>query len=306
MAGLADINLNRLVVFVAVVEAGSITAAAKRLSLAKTMVSSHVQKLEAELGVGLLVRTTRRMQLTQAGEDFYQSCRQILNATEAAVAQAASSSHQIRGRLRLATSLDFASAVIAPLAAELHLAHPELQIEILASDQKVDLVAEGIDLAIRIGRLTDSSHKAALIGYFEEWLVAPPSLFPQGLPGHPSELEDCPFVGFSVLNNPLYWTFTCRGKSSYSLRFKPSIMANTALAVKAVALAGAGITVQPDLYVASDIAAGRLVRLLPEWKLPGGGIYGVFPARAQRPPKVGLFIEALKSRYAQFISTQQG
>ncbi len=305
MAGLADINLNRLVVFAAVVEAGSITAAAKRLNLAKTMVSSHMQKLEAELGVGLLVRTTRRMQLTQAGEDFYRACRQILIATEGAIAQAASGSDQMRGRLRLATSIDFAATVVAPLAAELHLAHPELQIEILASDQRVDLVAEGIDLAIRIGRLTDSSHKAALIGYFEEWLVAPPNLFPQGLPGHPSELEACPFVGLSVLNNPLYWTFTHSGQSSYSLRFKPSIMANTAMAVKAAALAGAGITVQPDLYVASDIAAGKLVRLLPEWKLPGGGIYGVFPASAQRPPKVGLFIDALKSRYAQFISSQR-
>ena len=189
MASLADINLNRLVVFAAVVETGSITAAAKRLNLAKTMVSSHMQKLEAELGVGLLVRTTRRMQLTQAGDDFYQACRQILAATEEALAQATSNTEQLRGRLRLATSIDFGAAVVAPLAAELRLVHPELQIEILASDQKVDLVAEGVDLAIRMGRLADSSHKAALIGHFAEWLVAPPELFAKGLPAHPRELE---------------------------------------------------------------------------------------------------------------------
>ncbi|WP_308364690.1 MULTISPECIES: LysR family transcriptional regulator [unclassified Microbulbifer] len=297
MANLLDINLNRLVVFVAVVETGSITAAAKRLGLAKTVVSAHIQKLEAEIGTHLLVRTTRRLHLTEAGTLFYEACEKILRDTEAAVSQVGSCVQQPRGRLRLSCPVDYAAAVVAPLAAQLCREYPELRVEILSSDQRIDMVAEGIDLAIRIGRLADSSHRAAQIAHFSEWLVAAPELFSGELPQSPEELGQCPFVGLSVLSNPLYWTFTANGVEE-TRRFNPAIMANTTGAVQAAVLAGAGIAVLPDYAVGEDIAAGRLVRLLPDWKLPGGGIYAVFPATAQRPQKVSVFIEALKKHYA--------
>lgn len=297
MANLFDINLNRLVVFVAVVETGSITAAAKRLGLAKTMVSAHMQKLEAEIGSNLLVRTTRRLHLTEAGTQFYESCQKILQDTENAIAQANSNTRQLRGKLRISTSIEYGASVIAPLAAELSKQHPELRIEIIASDHRVDMVAEGIDVAIRIGRLADSSHKAALIALFDEWLIAAPDFFPGELPKTPAQLDDYPFVGLSVLPNPLHWTFTRTGFASVSLRFRAAIMTNTSLAVQAAARAGAGIAVLPDYALKEDIAAGRLVRLLPEWSLAGGGIYAVFPALVQRSQKVSVFIDALKQRY---------
>ncbi len=297
MASLFDINLNRLVVFVAVVETGSITAAAKRLGLVKTMVSTHIQKLEAEIGSHLLVRTTRRLHLTEAGMLFYDACQKILQDTEAAIALASSNTQQVRGKLRVSVSVDFGASVIAPLAAELIRAHPELRIEIISSDQRVDMVAEGVDVAIRIGRLADSSHKAVLIAHFEEWVVASPKMFAMGLPGRPKELEQHPFVALSVLSNALNWNFVRKGHASESVRFNASISSNTSISVKAAALADAGFIIQPDFLVKDEIAEGRLIRLLPEWALPGGGIYAVFPASVQRSHKVGVFIAALKQYY---------
>lgn len=298
MPRLFDINLNRLVVFAAVVETGSITAAASRLGLAKTMVSAHMQKLEAEIGSNLLVRTTRRLHLTEAGTRFYEACQKILQDTEIAIADASSDTHQLRGKLRISTSIDYGALMVSPLAAELCKLHPELRIEIIASDHRVDMVAEGIDLAIRIGRLADSSHKAALIASFDEWLVAAPDFFPNGLPASPALLDTFSFIGLSVLPNPLHWTFTRQGFASVTHRFQSSLMTNTSLGVQAAARVGAGMAVLPDYAVKDDLAAGRLVRLLPEWSLPGGGIYAVFPGSVQRSQKVSVFIEALKQRYS--------
>lgn len=298
MTSLFEINLNRLVVFASVVETGSITAAANRLGLAKTMVSTHIQKLEAEIGSNLLVRTTRRLYLTEAGTRFYEACQKILQDTELAIAEASSDSRQLRGKLRISTPIDYGASVVSPLAARLCKLHQDLRLEIIASDHRVDMVAEGIDLAIRIGHLADSSHKAAFIASFDEWLVAAPDYFAEGVPEAPDTLDSFPLIGLSVLPNPLHWTFTRQGFTSVTHRFQSSLMTNTSLGVQAAARVGAGLAILPDYAVKDDIAAGRLVRLLPEWSLPGGGIYAVFPGSVQRSQKVGVFIEALKQRYS--------
>ena len=187
MANLSNINLNRLAVFVAVIETGSITAAAKRLGLAKTMVSTHMQRLETEIGANLLVRTTRRLHLTEAGSAFYEACQKILHDTELAISQASSNTRELRGMLRVAATVDFGATVVAPLAAELCRANPELRIEIVASDNRVDMVAAGIDVSIRVGRLADSSHKAALIAHFEEWVLATPDFIADRIPQTPEQ-----------------------------------------------------------------------------------------------------------------------
>lgn len=297
MGKLFDINLNRLVVYAAVVETGSITAAAKRLGLAKTMVSAHMQKLEAEIGSNLLVRTTRRLHLTEAGTLFYEACQKILQDTEAAISLASSNTQQLRGKLKISATVDYGASVVAPLAAMLTKENPELRIEIVSSDHRVDMVAEGIDVAIRIGRLTDSTHKAALIAHFEEWVVAPPEFFSKGLPQTPKELEQYPFVALSVLPNVLNRNFVRQGYATESVKLNASIMANTASAVRAAVLADAGFMIYPDFSVEEDIAAGRLIRVLSEWTLPGGGIYAVFPSAVQRSHKVSIFIAALKEHY---------
>ena len=166
MTDLSGVNLNRLVVFAAVVEAGSLTAAADRLG-SENHGRTHMQRLEAEVGASLLVRTTRRVSVTEAGQAFYAASRQILSTAEDAISALAQGSGELRGTLRVATPIDYGTNVIAPMLVGLRRTHPELKVELVSADRMVDLVAESVDVAIRLGRLADSSYRAVKIGGFE-------------------------------------------------------------------------------------------------------------------------------------------
>ena len=300
MADLSSINLNRLVVFVAVVEAGSLTAAARRLGLAKTMVSTHMQRLEVEVGASLLVRTTRSLSLTDAGAAFYEASRRIVLEAEQAIAAAGEETADPRGTLRVSAAVDYCSNIVAPLAVELTRRYPQLKIEMIGEDRRADLIAEGVDLAIRVGRLADSSHQAVRIGAFEQWLVASPLLYAgRELPTHPEAAAASPFIALTVLANPLSRTFENAAGEKRSVRFDGAILSNTAVAVRRAVLAGGGMAVMPDFAVAGDVAQGRLIRLLPGWTLPGGGVHCVFPAARHRPKKIRVFVEALRQRLAE-------
>jgi len=305
MQKLGDVNLNRLAVFAAVVEAGSLSAAARQLGLAKTMVSTHLQRLEAELGVSLLLRTTRRQSLTQAGEDFYQASRRIVRDAQAAITAAGESNAEPRGTLRVTAPIDYAATVVAPVAVALRRRYPALRIELLGGDRVVDLLAEGIDVAVRAGRLADSGLQATRVGSFGEWLVAAPHFFDNvAVPQTPEAVAPLPFIALSALQQPLAWNFIGTGsvRRRKALRFEASFWANTADAVRSAALAGGGLAVLPDYAVAADVEAGRLLRLLPDWRLPESGIYAVFPAARHPPRKIRAFIDMLR----QHIDPQRG
>ncbi len=301
MQATGGVNLNRLAVFVAVVEAGSLSAAARRLGLAKTMVSAHIQRLEAEVGASLLLRTTRRQSLTDAGEAFYEAARRIVHDAQEAISAAGQDSAEPRGTLRVAAPNDYAASVVAPVAVQLHQRHPQLKVELLAGDRVVDMLKEGIDVAIRAGRLADSGLQATRIGSFTEWLVASPLLFEgRAMPRQPQVLARLPFVALSVLPQPLTWTLTsASGRARRTLRFEQVMSANTSHAVRSAVLAGGGLAVLPDYSVKAEVAAGRLVKVLPEWSLPESGIYAVFPAARHRPQKVRVFLELLRLRIGQ-------
>ena len=301
MQATGGVNLNRLAVFVAVVEAGSLSAAARRLGLAKTMVSAHIQRLEAEVGASLLLRTTRRQSLTDAGEAFYEAARRIVLDAQEAISAAGRETAEPRGTLRVAAPNDYAASVVAPVAVQLHQRHPQLKVELLAGDRVVDMLKEGIDVAIRAGRLADSGLQATRIGSFTEWVVASPLLFEgRAMPRQPKELAQLPFVALSVLPQPLNWTLTsASGRARRTLRFEQVMSANTSHAVRSAVLAGGGLAVLPDYSVKADVAAGRLLKVLPEWSLPESGIYAVFPAARHRPQKVRVFLELLRLRIGQ-------
>jgi DNA-binding transcriptional LysR family regulator len=295
MAGASDVNLNRLAVFVAVIEAGSLTAAAERLGIAKTMVSTHMQRLEAEVGASLLVRTTRRISVTEAGRSFYEACRQILSVADEAL-QALDQGGVLQGTLRVATPIDYGAIVVAPVLVALREQHPALNIELLSADRLVNLVAEGIDVAIRVGRLADSSHRAVRVSSFCRWMVASPAFVARhGEPRTFAALTALPFIGTAVLPTPLTVQLENRRGKKQTVRFNTGFLADTAPACRAAALAGGGVAALTDFSIGEDVEEGRLVRLMPEWATPAAGIHALFPLARYTAPKVRVFVDALKA-----------
>jgi DNA-binding transcriptional LysR family regulator len=293
-----EVNLNRLAVFVALVRAGSFTAAAEQLGLTKAMVSRHLARLEQELGTTLLLRSTRRMSLTEAGTLFHADCVRLLADAEAAIARVGGNRDTPSGTLRLTTSTDYGMAVVAPALASFCQLHPQVQVDLAIGDRINDLIAERFDLAIRVGWLRDSSLHATRLGSFRQMVVATPAyLAAHGIPRRPEQLATHGWIAMSVLATPLRWTFVSSGGTRRTVRMKPVAQANNAAAVRAMVLAGAGVAVLPDYLAEEDIRAGRLVVLLAQYRLPEGGIHAVYPGR-QPPAKVRSFIEHLRERLA--------
>lgn len=297
MVDLRDVNLNRLAVFVEVVEAGSLTAAAGRLRLAKTMVSTHMQRLEAEVGASLLVRTTRRLNVTEAGRRFYESAREILRATEAALADIAGDASMLRGTLRVSAPVDYGALVVAPALVDLRRSHPQLNVELVCSDRYVDLIGENLDAAVRLGRLPDSSYRSVKIGRFVKWIVAAPDFVAEhSMPRKPEDLVALPYVALSALPRPFSFDLVNARGTKRSVHCQSAVLANTATACRAATLAGGGFGLLTDFSTADDIAAGTLVRLLPSWVTPEADMRVVFPPTSHVPAKTSALAEALRRR----------
>jgi DNA-binding transcriptional LysR family regulator len=295
MPDLRDINLNRLVVFAAVVEAGSLSGAAERLGMAKTMVSTHMQRLEAEVGATLIVRTTRRSNLTEAGRTLYEASSECLRVASEGLAAISTASGPLRGTVRVASPVDYGALVVAPALAALQRLHPELEVELVCGDGYADLVAERIDVAIRLGNLKDSSYRSARLGQYLRWLVASPEfLASRRLPKSPSGIGELPFVALSTLRHPHTLSLKDASGRRVRVRCKRAFLANTANACRSAILAGAGFGLLTDFSIEEDLAAGRLVRIFPAWSGGPAAIQAVFPSARQPSPKVAAVIEALR------------
>lgn len=297
---MSNVNLNRLAVFAAVVETGSFTAAAKQLGLTKAMVSQHVARLESEIGATLLVRTTRKLTPTEAGLAFHQDCRRILSETEAALARIGQSRDAVTGTLRITCGVEYGAQVLAPALAAFMAQHPRLSVDLITSDQVEDMVAERFDLAIRAGWLRDSRLRATRLAGFRQVLVAAPDyLVRHGKPRKPADLAAHHWVALTRLTAAQVAKFTPpRGGKPQIARINAAIQTNHTMTMKAFVLAGSGIATFPEHMVAAEIAAGQLVPLLTDHRLPEAGIYAVYPAMRHPPPKVRLFIDFLKHRLA--------
>lgn len=267
--------------------------------MAKSLVSQQVAKLEAELGVALFTRSTRRVAPTEAGVALYQDCTPLLAALTQAVTRAGEVRGALEGRLRLTAPADYAGNALGPWLAEFALLHPALEIEIIVSDHVLDLVGEGLDLAIRMGVLKDSSLHASKLGDFRQIVIAAPALLARGAPvQQPADLAGIPWVVLSQLKSPLNWLFTPASGDAQPVRMRPVLRANSASLVRHMVRAGVGASVLPDFMVADDIASGVLVQLLPAWSLTPGGIYAVYPAAQYLPAKVRALIDFLRPRVA--------
>jgi DNA-binding transcriptional LysR family regulator len=292
----SDVNLNRLAVFVALVRAGSFTAAAQQLGTTKAMVSQHLARLEEELGVTLLVRSTRKMSLTDAGERFHEDCARVMADAESAIARLGECRDTPMGVLRVAAAGDHGPTIVAPALAAFAERYPQVSVELVVGDGIVDLIAERFDLSIRLGWLRDSSLRAAKLASFRQCLVASPAYVAKhGTPATPADLAAHRWITLTILSAPTRWTFTDASGNEHSVQTRSAATANTTLAAYGFVAAGMGISVLPDYVVKADLDAGRLVSLLPAFRLPEGGVHAVYPGR-QPSVKVRAFIDLLRER----------
>ncbi|WP_246527068.1 LysR family transcriptional regulator [Plastoroseomonas hellenica] len=294
MAMRAPRTLSRLVYYAAVVESGSFTAAARQLGVTKAVVSEQVARLEQEAGATLLSRTTRRVVPTDAGRAFHAHCAAILRQCEDAFEELEQTASSPQGLLRIAAPNDYGAAVVAPAVAAFARRYPDCSVALSIGDRTLDLVAEQIDLAVRVGWLQDSSLQTRTIGTFRELLVCGAG-FAAAIAGlqDPGALEALPWVAHATHRDTLQRSFLGADDARRDIRIRSAIMIDAAPAVHQAVAAGAGLAVLPDFLVAADIASGRLVHVLPGWRLRTGGIHAVFPPARYRPAKVRAFVEVL-------------
>ncbi|MDT8388432.1 MAG: LysR family transcriptional regulator [Thiogranum sp.] len=284
-------DLRRMVIFSHVVEAKSFSAAARRLGIAKSAVSRHISLLEKSVGVRLLNRTTRRLNVTEIGETYYQSCARIVAEAEDATRRISRLQDQLSGTLRVTSPIIFGNRYIAPLLADFMRLHPSLNIELLLEDQLVDMVESGIDVGIRVGWLKDSGLVARKIGDSPRLLCASPDYIERrGKPEKPEQLSEHDSIIFTLLPTPYRWCFV-KNRKEKRIQVKGQVKTNNADAVRSFLVNGAGMAILSDFLVADDIKAGRLVQLLPDYDCGSAGIYAVFMDRRYQQLKVRLFID---------------
>lgn len=291
---MAPVNLNRFVYFVSVVDAGSFTSAADRLGVAKAVVSHQIAKLEAELGTTLLIRTTRRLRTTEAGQNFYEKCAAVLRQAEEAIDSLTTSAETPTGTLTLTAPLDYGARVVAAAIARFVADFPQMKVHLSFDDTRFDLVEKHLDLSVRVGWLDDSSAQARRIGTFRQQLVCSPA-FAETIAriSEPAELADVNWIENGALRQPGTWEFRGTNERSAVVTGRPVVRAESTEACYVCALAGAGLAVLPYYLVSDDIAGHRLVEVLPDWTLPSGGIHIVFPPARYRPSRVTAFVDIL-------------
>jgi DNA-binding transcriptional LysR family regulator len=286
-------RLASMQVFIQVVDSGSFAAAAKRLDASAATVTHHVQALEDHLGVQLLHRTTRRLNLTDVGRNFYEHSTRILAQVEEAERCASTLQTTPRGLLRINTTEAFAR-VLAPLIAEFAATHPEVSFDVVATNQMPDLIEENFDLALRPGQLPDSSLISRRLGVGARIACAAPAYLERhGAPQRPQDLADHNCLIHAMIDSP--WSFT-GPDGEIEVAVSGNLRSNSWPAIRGGALAGQGIALLPIILIAEDVHAGRLIRLLPDC---GGGetpIQAVYPPSRHVSVKVRTFLDFLVER----------
>jgi DNA-binding transcriptional LysR family regulator len=294
-----------MAVFAKVVDSASFAAAARHFDMSPAMVSKHVRTLEERLGVRLLNRTTRRVSATEVGQNYYERCLHILGELEDAERAAGDLQAAPRGLLRVTTSVSFGARQLAPAIADFLVAYPDVSVDLSLHDNYVDLLEERIDLAIRLGHLSDSSLIARKLYAAETVLCASPGyLAANGTPHQPRDLSkhNCLIYTYAA---PRAWTFADKNGKEEIIRISGRLLANSGDALLALALKDSGVVLAPDYLVADDLAAGRLVRLLPEYTTRDTPVYAVYPHSHFLSAKTRTFIDFLAARFAHVPQTKQ-
>ena len=276
--------------FVTVVNEGAFARAAERLDMSPQLASKYVSQLEQHLGVRLLNRTTRKVNLTEARTRYFQRASQLLDEIDDLENQLGDLQEGVRGLLKINAPVSFATSHLAPLVCDFQKAYPGIGIDLQLNDRKVDIVEEGVDIALRIGRLKSSSLIAKRLAPIRLVMCASPDYLQRH--GHPTTLEQLKqhrYLKYSYLDaidSEAAHHHLMQGRSVFA-----DLISNNGDVLSQAAIAGAGIAIQPTFICGSAIAEGRLVHVMPETKLEPLGLYAVYAHRQLLPSKVRCFIE---------------
>ncbi|MGE8655959.1 MAG: LysR family transcriptional regulator [Achromobacter sp.] len=287
-------------IFVAVVELGSLTAAAARHEMSAAMAAKHVKGLEARLGLRLMNRTTRRQSLTEAGQAYYARCKTILADIREAEQGAEALRAAPRGTLRITSTVSFGSFALAPAIADYLDRYPDVSVELALSDVVEDLVASRYDLAVRIGEPRDSSLVARRIGSYQMIICAAPAyLARHGTPGSPADLARHQCLDFSHWSRRTAWRLGDEDGDGAPADYPPTsrFLSNNGQALRQAALAGFGIVLQPELLLAEDVRAGRLTPILQPYWPAARPVTLLYPKDRQALPKLTTFVEFVVARF---------
>lgn len=296
-------DLNEIAVFIKVVQTGSFSQAAKNLGMPNSTVSFKVSSLEQRLGVTLIQRTTRKLNITPAGRDYYQTCLRGLEEILSAEQEIASIQGEPQGLLRITAPIELGSNILPELISQYIAQYPKVRVEVILSGRRVDLLSENVDLAIRIGELQDSTLIAKKIGFIYFVPVATPKyLKSKGTPTHPRELHQHQCIQFTPYGLE-EWRLTS-SKGTLNAPLSGKVIVDDLFMVKKLTLLNDGIALLPTHFCYPEVKAGKLVRILPEWRTSLTPLHFVYPAQRFVTPKLSSFITmalgALKQNFESF------
>lgn len=284
-------RMREMELFVRVVETGSFTAAARDLRLGQPMISKAIAALEERLGVRLLVRSTRQLSPTEAGAAFYERALRVIAEANEAVAAAQGAGGGLEGRLRICSPVTFARLHLVPKLGAFLDAHPKVRLELVMDDRVVDLVAENIDAALRLGTLTDSALTARKLAQADRFVAASPTyLARRGVPSTPTDLLEHDGIIYGQSSGGQEWLFR-RGTSETSIRLRARLTLSAAEGVREAVLAGQGFAIASRWMFAPELTSGAVVAVLKEWALPPMELWIVYPSGRLTSTKARAFVK---------------
>lgn len=287
-------RLTSIAVFVAAAEDGSLSGAARRFGLSASMAGKHVSSIETDLGVRLMQRSTRKLHLTDVGQAYYARCKRILEEYEDANREAGDAQQSVQGVLRVAAPITFGAMHLGQVVARYMEQHPRVGVEVMLNDRYVDLLAEGVDVAIRIGRLLDSDLVARRLAPCSMVVCAAPSFLERhGVPRTIEDLRRAPRLAFSEAISSGDWTLSDPDGQPHVIDGPIRLAANNTEMLLSAALAGGGVTYGPSFVFGRAIAAGDLVALLPDHQPTELTIHAVYPTKRHVSLKLRSFVEHL-------------
>jgi DNA-binding transcriptional LysR family regulator len=284
-------RLREMEMFVRVVEGGSFSAAARDLNMGQPAVSKAIAGLENRLGVRLLVRSTRRLSPTEAGIAFYERALGAIAEANEAVAAAQGLGAGLEGRLRVSAPVTFSRLHVVPKVGEFLDTHPKLRLELVLEDRDTDLLAQNIDVGLRLGVLTDSSLTARKLAHTDRLVVATPSYFQRtGVPNNPADLQEHDAIIYRQAAGGAEWLFR-RGTSQLSVRLRARLTLSAAEGVREAVLSGQGLAVASQWMFAPELASGDIVPVLQDWSLPPMDLWVIYPSGRLTSTKARSFVK---------------